>query len=139
MSRTVQQILTIASSSSDFAVAVASLQESNATSQTEPGFGFGETLLSLLVPTLKVRTGLTSGATHVEERPGFILGVLDAAGAAQRAIILVGVPGAGQVLVTYDAAGIPTLLFGDGANTGYRVLKIEAPEGVATKLAAQFR
>lgn len=139
MSRTVQQILTIASSASDFAVGIASLQENSATSQTEPGFGFGEMLLSLLVPTLKVRSGLTNAATHIEERPGFILGVLDAAGAAQRAIILVGVPIAGEVLVTYDAAGIPTLLFGDGANTGYQVLKIEAPEGVATKLAAQFR
>lgn len=139
MSRTHQQILTVASSPTDVAVALASLRELDSTTPSEPGFGFGEMLLSLFVPTFKVRTGLASSATHVEERPGLILGVLDAAGAAQRAIILVGAAGAGQVLVTYDAAGVPTLVFGDGANTGYRVLKIEAPAGIAAKLAALFR
>lgn len=97
--------------------------------------GFGSMIASTYKPGFVTRSGLTSSATHVEERPGMILAVLDAAGAAERSIIHVGVPGAGQVRVTYDAAGVPTLLFGDGANTGYQVLKSEGPLGLAEALA----
>lgn len=138
MSRTTQQIITNASSASDLAVALASLQENNATSQTEPGFGFGEMLREAYVPGFKVRTGLTGSATHVEDRPGVIVAVLDEAGAAQKTIVYIGAAIAGQVKITY-ADGVPTLVFGDGAVTGYQVLKIEGPEDLSTKLAAQFR
>jgi len=127
MTISTQAALNKGTSSNDLAVAIAAISDTT-------GGGFGAMLASAFTPGLVTRSGLASLATHVEDKPGMILGVLDAAGAAQRAIILVGAPGAGQVLVTY-AAGVPTLLFGDGANTGYQVLKLEGSTDMAAKLA----
>lgn len=101
--------------------------------EDENGFGY---LLAGLVPGFRLRTGLTSLATHIEDNPGLIHAVLDEAGAVELTIIHVGVAGAGEVLVVYDAAGVPTLTFGDGANTGYQVLKNELPKDMAAALAA---
>lgn len=127
MTISTQQKLSNATSSSDVAVALATLRDSD-------GAGFGSMLASAFTPGFVIRTGLTNSATHVEDKPGLIIAVLDAAGAAELAIIHVGVAGAGQVLVTY-AAGVPTLVFGDGANTGYQVLKLEGPRDLAANLA----
>jgi hypothetical protein len=128
MTITTQQKLTNATSSSDLAVALATIRD-------DAGNGFGNMLSSAYTPGFLTRSGLTSSATHIEVRPGMILAVLDAAGAVERTVIHAGVAAPGQVLVTYSAEGIPTLVFGDGANTGYRVLKLEGPVGLAEKLA----
>jgi hypothetical protein len=103
--------------------------------EDDHGLGY---LLANLVPGFKVRSGLTSSATHVEDNPGTILAVLDAAGTTQLTMLLASgaVAGAGEVAVTYDAAGVPTLVFGDGANTGYQVLKLELPKDFAAALAS---
>ena len=131
MSKTIQQILDDGSSSNDFVVAIAQLRDID-------GAGFGSMIEQIFVPAWKVRTGLSSSATHVEELPGLIVQVADAAGTSAKAIVP-DTAGAGEVTVTYDSAGIPTLVFGDGANTGYQVIKIEAPAGIAAKLTTQFR
>lgn len=131
MSKTTQQILNDASSPNDSAVALAQLRDAL-------GFGFGSMLAELFVPAWKVRTGLNSSATQLETLPGTIVLVADAAGTSAKAIVP-GTAGAGEVTVTYDSNGIPTLVFGDGAVTGYQVIKFEGPVGIAAKLAAQFR
>lgn len=130
MTISTKQKLNNGSEALGFCNAIASLGDAD-----EQTRGFGSMIASTYTPGFVVRSGLTSSATHIEERPGLIHAVLDAAGAAERSIIHVGAPGAGQVLVTYDAAGVPTLLFGDGANTGYRVLKSEGPLRLADALA----
>jgi hypothetical protein len=131
MSKTIQQILDDGSSANDFAVAIAALQDND-------GAGFGSMVAQIFVPAWKVRTGLSSSATHIETLPGTILQVADAAGTSAL-LIVPGTAGAGEVKVSYDSAGIPTLVFGDGANTGYQVLKFEGPDGIAAKLATGFR
>jgi hypothetical protein len=131
MSKTNQQILDDGSSPNDFVVAIAQLRDTDDN-------GFGSMLAQIFVPAWKVRTGLSSSATHIETLPGTILQVADAAGTSAL-LIVPGTAGAGEVRVTYDSAGIPTLVFGDGANTGYQVLKFEAPAGIAAKLATGFR
>lgn len=131
MSKTIQQILDDGSSANDFAVAIAALQDND-------GAGFGSMLEQLFVPAWKARTGLSSSATHVETLPGTIIQVTDSAGTSALAIVS-GTAGAGEVKVSYDSAGIPTLVFGDGANTAYNVIKFEAPAGLAASLAGLFR
>lgn len=123
---TTKEKLNNGSSSNDVAVAFATLRDAD-------GVGLGSMLASAFSPGFVTRTGLTSSATHVEERPGMIFAVRTENGATERAIIHAGVAGAGQVLVTYSA-GVPTLVFGDGANTGYQVLKLEGPKGLAANL-----
>jgi hypothetical protein len=133
MSLTVQQILNDAGSATDDAVALSALRDTN-------GSGFGDMLASAFSPALLVRSGLTSSDTHIEDKPGLIHVVLDAAGTTELTMLhAVGaVAGAGEVAVTYTA-GVATLVFGDGANTGYQVLKTEGPIGLAANLAKIFR
>lgn len=126
---TTEQKLSNGTSSNDFAVAVATLRDTD-------GKGLGSMIASAFTPGFATRTGLTSSATHVEERPGMIMAVRTENGATERTIIHAGVAGAGQVLVTYSA-GVPTLVFGDGATTGYQVLKLEGPLNLAASLAAE--
>lgn len=87
-----------------------------------------------LVPRPVVRTGLTSGATHVHSVPGAILAVTSSADAPQ-AMIAEGAPAANQVRVEYDANGLATLTF-NGAVTGYKVLQMALPAGHGDRLAA---
>lgn len=97
------------------------------------GLGF---IIAGLVPQFLVRTGLTSSATHTEERPGIVHAAMTEAGDATLALVFdSGGAGAGEVLVEYTA-GVPTLTFGDGAVTGYQVLKQELPKGIVASLAA---
>lgn len=131
MSITVKQTLSDGASPSFIAGAVSAMRDTD-------GVGLGDIIAGLCTPGFVIRSGLTSSATHVEEKPGLVMAVLDAAGAVQLSVLYVGVPGAGEVLVTY-AAGVPTLLFGDGANTGYRILKVEAPADLAASLAAIYQ
>ena len=91
-------------------------------------------LLAGMIPSTIARTGLVASATHVEPEPGAISLVSIAPGAVL-AILLDGVPGAGEVLVTYDADGVATLLFGDGAQTAYKVTKSKVPPGLGALLA----
>lgn len=95
---------------------------------------FGD-LLAGLIPRRIARTGLASAATHVEPEAGVILTVSVADGAAL-SIIEAGSAGAGEALVVYDANGVATITFGDGAQTDYRVVKMVLPSGLSTKLAA---
>jgi hypothetical protein len=114
--------------------------------ETAQSDGFG-TLLLALAPTLVVRTGLTSGTTHVDQGPdsagnlvneaGRIHAVLDEAGAVELSIIRVGAPAVGEVLVTYDAAGVPTLTF-QAAVTGYQVDKSRLPADFVAKMTQVF-
>lgn len=97
------------------------------------GHGF---FLRSFVPGLLERSGLASLATHIETSPGTIFAVTDTAGTAKLTLIIGGTAGAGEVLVVYDAGGVPTLTFGDGAVTGYKVLKQELPLDWALALAA---
>ena len=99
------------------------------------GNGHGAFLRSF-VPALVERSGLVSGATHIEAAAGLITGVTDTAGTAKMSIIVGGTAAAGEVLIVYDGAGVPTLTFGDGARTGYKVVKQELPDGWAAALAA---
>ena len=131
MSQSMQQVLSDGGSPTNTATAFSVIRDAD-------GVGLGHMLASAFTPGFVERSGLTSSATHIEERPGLVHAVLDAAGAAERAIIHVGAPAPGQVLVTYSAAGVPTLLFGDGANTGYQVLKLEGPIDLAANLALTF-
>jgi hypothetical protein len=130
MSKTHKQILDFASSASDMAVAAANLRDTDDN-------GLGNMIAEVFTPNWKTRTGLSSSATHAEEFPGAITNVLTEAGTTALSVVS-GTPGAGEVQVTYSS-GVPTLVFGDGANTGYQVLKFEAPAGLAAKLAALFR
>lgn len=98
------------------------------------------TLVSGMVPRRIARTGLASGATHVEPEAGAIL-VCSIADDAALTMIEAGTAGAGEVLVEYDAEGVATLTFGDGAQTAYRVVKMVLPSGsagsgLASELAA---
>lgn len=88
-----------------------------------------------LIPRLEARTGLVSSATQVEPEPGPILSVSIATGAVLL-ILMDGVAAAGEVLVTYDADGVATLVFGDGAQTAYKVLKMVMPAGLDAVLTA---
>jgi hypothetical protein len=96
--------------------------------------GFGA-LIAGLIPRRIARTGLTSGATHVEPEPGLV-SVVSIADDAALTIIEAGTAGAGEALVTYDADGVATIVFGDGAQTAYRVVKQVLPKGMAAVLAA---
>jgi hypothetical protein len=129
MSKTVQEILNDGSSSNDVAVALGALRDTD-------GAGFGSMLAELFTPAWKVRT-VDSSATQVEELPGAIVQVLDTAGTTNITIVS-GTSDAGEVQISYTA-GVPTLVFGSGAVTGYQVLKFEAPAGLAAKLALSFR
>lgn len=130
MTTTMQQVLSDGGSPSNSAAAISTIRD-------DDGVGLGHMLAAAFTPGFVTRSGLTSLDTHVEERPGLVLAVLDAAGTTELTIIHAGSPGAGEVLVTYSA-GVPTLEFGDGANTGYRVLKLEGPTDLAAKLALPF-
>lgn len=68
---------------------------------------------------------------HVQEDGGGPLGVLCDTGDT---------PGAGEVLITYDSDGVPTLVFGDGNLTNYHVIESATPlpTGVLTKLATNM-
>lgn len=92
-------------------------------------------IIAGLVPRLVQRTGLASSATQVHNAPGIILQVQDAAGTTALSIVN-STAGAGEVQVTYDSNGIATLVFGDGANTGYDCICTVLPAGLATALAA---
>ncbi len=129
MQLTTEQKLSNGTSSNDFAVAVATLRD-------DDGKGLGSMLASAFAPGFITRTGLASSATHVEERPGMIMAVRTEDGLTERTIIHAGAAVAGQVLVTYSG-GVPTLVFGDGATTGYQVLKLEGPTDLAAKLALE--
>ena len=132
MALTVKQIIDNGGSATDVSVAMSALRDND-------GVGLGSVLADLITPAFRTRSGLTSSATHVEEKPGLVLAVMPAAGNAT--LLLMhdsGAAGAGEVKVTY-ADGIPTLVFGDGVNTGYIVLKIEGPTAAAASLAAVFR
>ena len=94
---------------------------------------FGD-LLAGLVPRRLVRTGLTSSATHVEPEAGLI-SIVAIADDAALTKIEAGTAGAGEVLVAYDSEGVATLTFGDGANTGYRVVKTVLPTALVANLA----
>ena len=107
--------------------------------------GFGSLLLGLAPGEFVLRSGLTSSATHIDgitdavtgvftPEAGRIHAVLDLAGTSELTIIRVGVAGAGEVLVVYDANGVPTLTFGDGANTGYQVDKARLPADFVAKM-----
>jgi hypothetical protein len=125
MSLTVQDQLDIANDSTVCNM-LAQLRDAN-------GDGFGK-LISGMIPQWYARSGLTSGATHIETNPGLVQAIL--LSGTEKLIVYDGAAGAGEVKVTYDAAGIPTLVFGDGANTGYSVLKMEMPIGLLASLAA---
>lgn len=87
-------------------------------------------LVSGLIPRRIERSGLASSATHVEPEAGLISMV--EVGTAT--LVMVGADstaGAGEVNVTYDAEGVATLVFGDGANTAYDVTKMVLPTGTA--------
>lgn len=92
-------------------------------------------IMAGLIPRHRSRTGLASSATQVHDVPGAILQVIDAAGTTALAIVS-GTAGAGEVQVTYDANGLATLVFGDGANTAYRVNQQVLPSGLGAILAA---
>lgn len=93
-------------------------------------------VLAGLVPVERTLSGLASSATHVHDVAGTILAVSLAA--AQKVIVTsLDTPGAGEVGVTYDANGVATLLFGDGANTGYTVIAMSLPAGLGAALAAE--
>lgn len=96
---------------------------------------FGD-LVAGMIPRRIARSGLASSATHVEPEPGLVT-VVAIADDAALTIIEAGTAGAGEVLVTYDANGVATLVFGDGVNTAYRVVKTVLPAGLATTLATE--
>jgi hypothetical protein len=125
MSLTVQDQLDLANDSTVNNM-LAQLVDSN-------GDGFGK-ILNGMIPQWYVRSGLTSGATHIETNPGLVQAIL--LSGTEKLIVYDGSAGAGEVKVTYSATGIPTLVFGDGANTGYSVLKLEMPIGLLASLAA---
>lgn len=125
--RTYETVLNSGTVPTQFVDAVAQFCNQSPTTQ-----GFGSILRSM-TPKLVERSGLTSGATHKEALPGRIFGVVDAAGTGNLTIIHAGSAGAGEVLVKYNVSGtepgIPSLTFGDGANTGYWAEKAELPAG----------
>lgn len=126
-----QQIISNGGSASDVAVAISGLRD-------EDGVGVGHMIADLITPAFRTRTGLTSSDTHVEDKPGLVLAVMNEAGSATLALVYdSGGAGAGEVQVTYSA-GVPTLVFGDGANTGYQILKVEGPSDAAASLATIF-
>ncbi len=89
-----------------------------------------------LIPTERTLSGLASSATHIHDVAGVILQV--AIAAAQKVIVTsADTPGAGEVGIAYDADGVATLLFGDGANTGYTVIAMSLPAGLGAALAAE--
>ena len=92
-------------------------------------------LVAGMIPRLIDRTGLTSGATHVEPEPGAVLAV-DLAGTTLAIVSPNDTAGAGEVEITYDSDGVATLVFGDGAQTAYSVVKTVLPAGLSTVLAA---
>lgn len=98
------------------------------------GDGFGA-LLAGLIPRRIVRAGLASNATQIEPEAGLVSTVAIADDAALT-IIEAGTAGAGEALVIYDANGVATITFGDGAQTGYRVIKQVLPAGMSVALAA---
>jgi hypothetical protein len=102
--------------------------------QDEEDRGFGTMLRSLGVPSVQEFTGLTSSATQVAPHPGWVFGI--ATGGANKALIYDGAAGAGQVLIAYDSAGIPTFVFGDGAVTSYEVWQAAMPDTLAEMLDA---
>lgn len=94
--------------------------------------GFGTMLKSLAVPAVQAFTGLTSSADQTAPYPGWVFGI--ATGGANKTLIYDGSAGAGEVLVVYDADGIPTFTFGDGAVTAYDLWQAAMPVGIADAL-----
>lgn len=91
-------------------------------------------VLAGLIPVERTLSGLSSSATHIHDAAGTILQV--ALAAAQKVIVTsADTPGAGEVGVTYSSDGVATLLFGDGANTGYTVIATSLPAGLGATLA----
>jgi len=91
-------------------------------------------ILAGLIPSQATYAGLASSATHVNPVAGNITAVSVSA-AAKVIVDSTVTAGAGEVQVTYDAQGVGTLVFGDGANTGYTVTLNALPAGLATILA----
>ena len=134
--RTHLQVLNEASVSTQMAAALAIFSNQDPTTG-----GFGQ-ILRGMTPGFVSRTGLVSGATHIEELPGRIHAVLDFAGTTEQLIKHVGAPGANEVLITYSDGtstpkGTPTLVF-NGAVTGYQVDKHELPESFDEAFDAIF-
>ena len=135
--RTTEQILNAAS------VPLQTVEALGTLSGESQDAGFGQ-ILRGMVPGLKVRTGLTSQAAHVET-PGRVYAVTDEAGAVNLTIIAAGAPAGTQVLVTYadgstpagQDKGTPTLTF-NAAVTGYQVEKGELPVGFDEALSAIY-
>jgi hypothetical protein len=122
MSRTREDHLNDGSASAQFAVAVAGLRF-EASDGTVYGLG---SVLKGMSPGLALRTGLASSDTHIEALPGRVHAVTDEAGAV-------------SLLVTYstvEPVGVATLVFGDGANTGYQIDKDVLPTGWLESLEA---
>jgi hypothetical protein len=94
-------------------------------------------IMAGMIPRLIDRTGLASSATHVEPEPGAILSV-DLAGTTVTIMSPNDTAAAGEVEVTYDADGVATLVFGDGAQTAYSVVKSVMPAGIGATLAADW-
>lgn len=92
-------------------------------------------MLAGMVPRRIARTGLSSSATHIEPDAGMI-SIVSIADNAALIMIEAGTAGAGEVKVTYSSAGVATLVFGDGAQTAYRVVKTVLPDGLVDFLAA---
>lgn len=90
-------------------------------------------LYAALTPRTVARTGLTSQAAHVHSVAGSITAVADSAGTTNL-LIVTGAPGAGEVQVNYDSAGLATLTF-SGAVTGYQVNQTGVPTAISTTLA----
>lgn len=93
-------------------------------------------ILAGLVPRRLVRT-VASSATQIEPEPGALL-IVSIADDAALLMIEAGTAGAGEALVTYDADGVATIVFGDGAQTAYRVVKQVLPAGHAASLAGDL-
>lgn len=80
---------------------------------------FGTSLLAAITPVTVARTGLTTNTVHIHTVAGAILHVSDDAGTTALTVVT-GTPGAGEVAIAYDSAGLATLTFGT-TTTGYQV------------------
>ena len=141
--RTTETLLNEGTEPTRFQAAIVALRDDQ-----DPASGFGTIVASLGVPALQVRTGRASNAVQVDgaddptaaagtaltNEAGWVLGVTDEAGAVNLTLIYAGAPAVGEVLVTYSAAGVPTLTF-QAAVTGYQVAKMVMPLDLAANLA----
>lgn len=89
-------------------------------------------IIAGLIPSEITRTGLTSGTTHVHNSRGLIVSV--ASGTTAQTIVTSNVTlASNQVKITYDANGLPTLVF-NAATTAYTVVELALPEGLGDYL-----